>query len=62
MFYQNIITSPQLQETEVVIKDVQVKGGYIIHMGCVEGTIRVGDRMNLLIDTVRECTNVEHLI
>ena len=41
-----------LQETEVVIRDVQVKGGYIVHMGCVEGTIRVGDKMNLLVDTV----------
>lgn len=35
-----------------MIKDVQVKGGYIIHMGSVEGTIRVGDKVNLLIDTV----------
>lgn len=41
-----------LQETEVVIRDVQVKGGYIIHMGTVEGTIRVGDKLNLLVDTV----------
>ena len=41
-----------LQETEVVIKDVQVRGGYIVHMGSVEGTIRVGDNMNLLVDTV----------
>ena len=41
-----------VQETEVVIKDVQVKGGYIVHMGSVEGTIRVGDNMNLLVDTV----------
>ena len=35
-----------------MIKDVQVKGGYIIHMGSVEGTIRVGDKLNLLIDIV----------
>lgn len=36
----------------MVIRDVQVKGGYIVHMGSVEGTIRVGDKMNLLVDTV----------
>ena len=41
-----------LQETEVVIKDVQVKGGYVVHMGSVEGTIRIGDQLNLLVDTV----------
>ena len=34
------------EETEVVIKDV--------HMGSVEGTIRVGDQMNLLADTERQ--------
>lgn len=36
----------------MVIKDVQVKGGYVIHMGSVEGTIKVEDKMNLLVDTV----------
>lgn len=36
----------------MVIRDVQVKGGYIVHMGIVEGTIKVGDKMNLLVDTV----------
>jgi len=36
----------------MVVKDVQVKGGYVIHMGSVEGTIKVGDKMNLLVDTV----------
>ena len=36
----------------MVIKDVQVKGGYVVHMGSVEGTIRIGDQLNLLVDTV----------
>lgn len=36
----------------MVIKDVQVKGGYVVHMGSVEGTIRIGDQVNLLVDTV----------
>ena len=36
----------------MVIKDVQVKGGYIVHMGSIEGTIRIGDQLNLLVDTV----------
>jgi len=35
-----------------MINDVQFKGGYVVHMGCVEGTIKVGDKMNLLVDTV----------
>jgi len=38
----------------MVVKDVQVKGGYVIHMGSVEGTIKVGDKMNLLVDTVSQ--------
>ena len=36
----------------MVIRDVQVKGGYIVHMGTVEGVIKVGDKLNLLVDTV----------
>ena len=34
------------------MKDTQVRGGYILHVGAVEGTLRVGDKLNLLVDGV----------
>ncbi len=41
------------QETEFTVKNVQMRGGFIIHMGEVEGTIRVGDTLRLFVDEVR---------
>lgn len=35
------------------VKNVQVKGGYVLHIGCVEGTLRVGDEVKLQIDEER---------
>ena len=42
-----------LQEVEFVVKDVQVRGGYVLHVGSVEGTIRIGDKLTLCIDGVK---------
>ena len=41
-----------LQETEFVVRDVQVRGGYVLHVGTVEGTLGVGDTVSLTIDGV----------
>lgn len=38
---------------EFTVKNVQVKGGYVLHVGKVEGTFKVGDRLSLHIDTER---------
>ncbi|CAH0726665.1 unnamed protein product, partial [Brenthis ino] len=38
---------------EFTVKNVQVKGGYVLHMGKVEGTLKVGDSVTLNIDTER---------
>ena len=40
--------------------NVQVKGGYVLHVGRVsaldaEGKIKVGDKFKLFIDEVRKC-------
>ena len=40
------------QETEVAVKDTQVHGGYVLHVGVVEGTLSVGDKLSLLVDGV----------
>ena len=34
------------------MKNVQVRGGYVLHVGSVEGVIRVGDKLKLFIDEV----------
>ena len=41
-----------VQEVEFVVKDVQVRGGYVLHVGSVEGTVRIGDKLTLCIDGV----------
>ncbi|CAH2243143.1 jg14436 [Pararge aegeria aegeria] len=38
---------------EFTVKNVQVKGGYILHTGIVEGTLKVGDKVLLHIDAER---------
>ena len=41
------------EETEFKVEMVEVKGGYVCHIGVVEGIINVGDKMSLTIDTER---------
>lgn len=36
------------------MRDVQVRGGYVLHIGTVEGCLKVGDRVLCTIDGVRE--------
>lgn len=38
---------------EFLVNNVQVKGGYILHSGKVEGVLKVGDEVSLHIDTER---------
>ncbi|XP_066263054.1 alanine--tRNA ligase, cytoplasmic [Euwallacea similis] len=38
---------------ELSVKNVQVRGGYIIHIGNIEGTLKKGDKVSLHIDTER---------
>ncbi len=40
-------------ETELKVKNVQVRGGYVLHMGTVEGVLRVGDTVELAVDEER---------
>ena len=34
------------------MRNVQVRGGYVLHIGVIEGTLRVGDTLKLSIDEV----------
>ena len=39
---------------EFKVKNVQVRGGYVLHIGVIEGTLKVGDTMKALIDEVSQ--------
>jgi len=41
-----------VQESEFRVKNVQVRAGYILHIGNVEGTLRIGDHLKCCIDEV----------
>uniref|UniRef100_A0A8D8ZX88 Alanine--tRNA ligase n=1 Tax=Cacopsylla melanoneura TaxID=428564 RepID=A0A8D8ZX88_9HEMI len=41
------------ESVEVCVTNVQVKAGYVLHRGKVEGVLRVGDKLKLHIDTAR---------
>lgn len=38
---------------EFSVKNVQVRGGYVLHIGSIEGTLKKGDRVSLHIDSSR---------
>lgn len=41
------------ESTEFSVKNVQVRGGYVLHIGSVEGTLKVGDSVTLHLDGSR---------
>uniref|UniRef100_A0AAY5KF92 Alanine--tRNA ligase n=1 Tax=Esox lucius TaxID=8010 RepID=A0AAY5KF92_ESOLU len=40
-------------DTEFTVKNTQVRGGYVLHIGTVYGTLKVGDRVVLHVDEAR---------
>lgn len=38
---------------EFTVKNTQVRGGYVLHLGTVYGVLKVGDRITLRVDEVR---------
>ncbi|XP_034032845.1 alanine--tRNA ligase, cytoplasmic-like isoform X2 [Thalassophryne amazonica] len=38
---------------EFTVKNTQVRGGYVLHVGTVYGTLKVGDRVTLYVDEAR---------
>ena len=41
-----------IQDVEFTVRNVQVRGGYVLHIGVIEGTLKVGDTLKLNIDEV----------
>ncbi|XP_072278245.1 alanine--tRNA ligase, cytoplasmic [Pyxicephalus adspersus] len=40
-------------KTEFTVRNTQVRGGYVLHIGTVYGTLKVGDSVHLYIDEAR---------
>lgn len=38
-----------------MIEDVQIRGGYVLHVGLLDGCITVGDKVCLYLDSFRRC-------
>lgn len=50
---EGFMTKVDDPETEFKIEDVEARGGYVCHLGVVEGNLRVGDEVTLSLDTHR---------
>jgi len=50
IYDEGFMSSVSKEESEFVVKNTQVHGGYVIHIGKVEGVIEVGDELKLQID------------
>jgi len=53
IYDEGFMVSLSREDTEFLVKNAQVHGGYVIHIGNVEGTIRVGDDLKLQVDGAR---------
>ncbi|KAG8562405.1 hypothetical protein GDO81_015665 [Engystomops pustulosus] len=40
-------------KTEFSVRNTQIRGGYVLHVGTVYGTLKVGDRVHLYVDETR---------
>lgn len=53
-FLVKVTDSPNDESTEVRVTNVQVRGGYVLHIGTVgTGTLKKGDKVSLNVDTAR---------
>lgn len=53
IFDEGYMVKSDDDSVEFTVKNVQVKGGYVLHIGKIEGTLKVGDSLVLHIDTER---------
>lgn len=60
IFDQGYFVKIQDEATEFSVQNVYNKGGYIVHVGVVEGTLIVGDELELHLDTVRRSLTMKN--
>ena len=51
-----------IQETEFAVRDVQVRGGYVLHVGAIEGSLKVGEKVICTIDGVSSCNGMVRVV
>jgi len=56
IFDTGYITKENDQDVEFSVADVQVHGGYVIHVGNLEGSLKVGDKVTCSIDEAQRRT------
>ncbi|KNC24100.1 Alanine--tRNA ligase, cytoplasmic [Lucilia cuprina] len=60
IFDQGVLVKIDDEANEFLIDRVYNRGGYILHIGVVEGNLSVGDEVNLHIDTVRRSLTMKN--
>lgn len=59
IFDQGVLVGAE-EGNEFLVDRVYNRGGYILHIGVVEGTLKVGDELNLQIDTERRSLTMKN--
>ncbi|KAL9923460.1 alanine--tRNA ligase, cytoplasmic [Glossina fuscipes fuscipes] len=60
IYDQGVLVKIDDEANEFIVDRVYNRGGYILHIGTVEGTLSVGDTLNLLIDAVRRSLTMKN--
>jgi alanyl-tRNA synthetase len=60
IYDQGYFVKVQDESTEFSVRLVYNKGGYILHIGVVEGTLRVGDEVQIHLDTIRRSLTMKN--
>lgn len=55
IFDEGFIVKEYSEDDEFKVKNVQVRGGYVLHIGTAEGVFHVGDTVKLMLDEPRRC-------
>ncbi|OWF41828.1 Alanine--tRNA ligase, cytoplasmic [Mizuhopecten yessoensis] len=50
IYDQGFLVKVNEEDTEFQVRNVQVRGGYVLHIGVIVGTLKVGDTVQLSID------------
>lgn len=53
IYDEGFLVKENEEDVEFRVRNVQVRGGYILHIGVIEGTLRVGDTVKLSLDEPR---------
>ncbi|KAJ8302926.1 hypothetical protein KUTeg_019322 [Tegillarca granosa] len=56
IYDEGFLVKENEEDVEFSVKNVQVRGGYVLHIGVIEGVLRVGDTVKLMIDESRRCS------